>query len=120
MPLAKNNVVLDKSFAFALRIARLYRYLVDEKKEFVLSKELLVAGTHIGKHVKEAVAAESRQIFIIEFGAARRKASETEYWLQLFHHADLLNATEFESIESDRVEIAKLISSIFLKSRQNG
>ena len=120
MPLAKDNIVLDKSFAFALRIAKLYRYLVDEKKEFVLSKELLVAGTHIGKHVKEAVAAESRQIFINEFGAARRKASETEYWLQLLRHADLLKESEFESIESDRVEIAKLISSIFSKSRQNG
>ena len=112
-------MVLDKSFAFAVRISKLYRYLVDEKQEFVLSKELLVAGTHIGKHVKEAVAAESRQVFINEFGAARRKASETEYWLQLLHHADLLKDSEFESIESDRVEVAKLISSIFSKARQN-
>lgn len=119
MPVDRDNIVLEKSFAFALRISRLYRYLVDEKREFVLSKELLVSGTHIGKHVKEAVAAESRQIFISEFGAARRKASETEYWLQLLHHADLLRQPEYESIESDRVEIAKLISSIFFKARQN-
>jgi len=119
MPVDRDNIVLEKSFAFALRISRLYRYLVDEKREFVLSKELLVAGTHIGKHVKEAVAAESRQVFINEFGAARRKASETEYWLQLLHHADLLRQPEYESIESDRVEIAKLISSIFFKARQN-
>ena len=120
MPVMKDNAVLDKSFAFALRIAKLYRYLVDEKKEFVHSKELLVAGTHIGKHVKEAVAAESRQIFINEFGAARRKVSETEYWLQLLLHADILKEPEFESIESDRLEIAKLISSIFSKAKQNG
>ena len=59
-----DNVDLNKSFDFALRIVRLYRHLVDEKKEYTLSKELLVAGTNIGKHVKEAVSAESRQVFI--------------------------------------------------------
>jgi four helix bundle protein len=57
-----NNPVLDKSFSFALRIVRLSRYLVEEKKEFVLSKELLVAGTGIGKHVKEAISAENRKL----------------------------------------------------------
>ena len=73
----KNNIVLEKSFNFALRIVKLYRYLVEEKKEYTLSKELLVAGTHIRKHIKEAVNAESRDVFISEFGKARRKASET-------------------------------------------
>ncbi len=113
------NIVLEKSFAFALRIARLYRYLVDEKKEYVLSKELLVAGTHVGKHVKEAVSAESRQVFVNEFGTARRKISETEYWLQLLLHAELLTSAEYESIEADRVEIAKLINAIISTSRKN-
>ena len=117
--MAQNNIVLDKSFDFAVRISRLYRYLVDEKREFVLSKELLIAGTHIGKHVKEAVAAESREVFVNEFGKARRKASETEYWLRLLHHAEILADSEFQSIENDRVEIAKLISKIFSTSRQN-
>lgn len=115
----KNNVVLDKSFDFALRIVRLYRYLVDEKKEYTLSKELLLAGTHIGKHVKEAVSAESREVFVSEFGKARRKASETEYWLQLVTHAGLINQKEYDSIENDRVELIKLISSIFAASRNN-
>ena len=90
----KENVVLDKSFAFALRIVRLYRYLVDEKREFILSKEVLVSGTHIGKHVKEAVGAESRQTFVNEFGIARRKASETGYWLDLLRHAELISLLE--------------------------
>lgn len=57
----KSNPVLDKSFAFALRIVKLYKYLIDEKHEFVLSKELLISETHIGKHIKEAVNAESKQ-----------------------------------------------------------
>lgn len=115
----KENVVLDKSFAFALRIVRLYRYLVDEKREFILSKEVLVAGTHIGKHVKEAISAESRQTFVNEFGIARRKASETEYWLQLLRHAELISVLEHESLELDRVELIKLITSIFNRSKQN-
>src|SRR5688500_16157126 len=115
----ENNVVLNKSLAFALRIVRLYRYLVDERKEFTLSKELLVAGTNIGKHVKEATSAESRQVFISEFGIARRKSSETEYWLQLLLHAKLISEKEFESIDADRIEIAKLISSIIKTAKKN-
>jgi four helix bundle protein len=115
-----NNPVLEKSFAFALRIVKLYRYLVEEKREFVLSKELLNAGTNIGKHVKEATSAENRQVFISEFGVARRKASETEYWLLLIFHGGFLSETEFDSIEADRVELIKLISSIFATSKQNG
>ena len=67
----ENNIVLEKSLAFALRIVKLYRYLTEEKKEYVLSKELLIAGTNIGRHVKEAVYAESREVFVNEFGVAR-------------------------------------------------
>jgi four helix bundle protein len=115
----KDNPVLEKSFAFALRIVKLYRYLVEEKKEFVLSKELLISGTHIGKHVKEAVNAESRQIFIQEMGIARRRSSETEYWLELLFQADLLSEREFNSIEADREEIFKLLTSIVKTSKEN-
>jgi four helix bundle protein len=73
------NIVLDKSFAFALRTVKLYQYLCEEKREFVLSKQLLIAGTYIGKHVKEANVAESKTVFTQEMGVALRKASETEY-----------------------------------------
>ena len=116
----ENNIVLNKSLAFALRIVNLFRYLVSEKKEFVLSKELLIAGTNIGKHVKEATAAESRQVFVTEFGIARRKSSETEYWLELLLRAGLIGEREFESINSDRIEIAKLINAIITTTRKNG
>lgn len=84
----KENPILGKSFVFALRVIKLYKYLTDEKREFVLSRELLVSGTNIGKYVKEAFDAESRQAFINEMGIARRKTSETEYWLRLLFHAD--------------------------------
>ncbi len=113
------SIILEKSFIFALRIVKLYRYLVEDKKEFILSKELLISGTHIGKHVKEAVNAESRQTFIQEMAIARRKASETEYWLQLLFQADFLNEKEFNSIEVDREEIFKLLTSIVKTSKEN-
>ena len=115
----ENNVVLEKSLAFALRIIKLYRYLVDEKKEFVLSKELLVAGTNIGKHVNEAVNAESKQIFVTGFDVARRKSADTNYWLLLLHHGGFITEKEFESMDADRVEVTKLINSIRAKSRKN-
>ena len=115
----KENPVLEKSFVFALRIVRLYRYLVEEKKEFVLSKELLISGTNIGKHIKEAVNAESRQSFINEMAIARRKTSETEYWLQLLHQADFLTDKEFRSIDADREGIFALLTSIVKTSKEN-
>jgi four helix bundle protein len=115
----ENNVVLEKSFAFALRIIKLYRYLLDEKKEYVLSKELLTAGTNIGRHVKEAVYAESREVFIIEFGVARRKSADTEYWLQLLLFDGILSQQEFDSIDADRVEVTKLINSIRSSAKKN-
>jgi hypothetical protein len=94
----KENPILEKSFAFSLRIIRLYKYLVEEKKEYILSKELLIAGTNIGKHVK---------------------ASETEYWLQLLLHADLLGANEFDSIETDREVLIKMLAAIIRTTREN-
>jgi four helix bundle protein len=115
----ENNVVLEKSLAFALRILKLYRYLVDEKKEFTLSRELLVAGTNIGKHVNEAVNAESKEIFVKGFDVARRKSADTMYWLMLLHFGGFISETEFGSMEADRIEVAKLINFIRARSRKN-
>jgi len=115
----ENNVVLEKSIAFALRIIKLYRYLVEEKKEFVMSKEMMVAGTNIGKHVNEAVNAESKQVFITGFDVARRKSADTHYWLLLLHLGGFISEKEFKSIDTDRIEVTKLINSIRAKSRKN-
>lgn len=115
----ESNIVLEKALAFALRIVRLSRYLNDVKKEYVLSKELLISGTSIGKYVNAAVGAESRNFFISEFGVAKRKAYETEYWLLVLLHGELLSQSEYDSIEADRVELAKIINSILSSSRAN-
>ena len=115
----KDNIVLEKSFAFALRIIKLYRHLVNEKKEYVMSKELLIAGTGVGRHVKDAVFAESREVFVNEFGVARRKSADTEYWLQLLAFDGLISTREFESIDADRIEVTKLINAIRASSKKN-
>ena len=115
----EKNIVLEKSFAFALRIVRLCRYLMEAKKEFVLSKELLVSGTGVGKSVKSGVFAENREVFISEFGVARRKSEDTEYWLQLLRHDGLLDEREFGSIDADRIEVTKLINAIRGTARKN-
>lgn len=115
----ENNIVLDKSLDFALRVVKLCHYLNDSKKEFVLSKELLISGTNIGKSVKSAVGAENREIFISEFGIALRRALETEYWLLVLYHGGILTEQEYNSIEADRLEFVKIISSIHSSSRRS-
>ena len=114
-----DNPVLDKSLDFALRIVKLCHYLNDTKREFVLSKELLISGTNIGKHVKAAVGAENRDVFVSEFGAGRRRALETEYWLLVLFHGEILTESEYRSIEADRLELVKIISSIISSSRSS-
>jgi four helix bundle protein len=112
------NVIQEKSYNFALRIVRLYKYLCDEKKEFVLSKQVLIAGTYVGAHIKAAQEAESKSVFIHEMSIALRKASETEYWLQLLHDSDYIDDKAFESIGADCTEIMKLLTSIIKTSKR--
>ncbi|MBK9216202.1 MAG: four helix bundle protein [Chloracidobacterium sp.] len=111
------NIVLDKSLDFALRIVKPCHYLNEEKREFVLSKELLISGTNIGRHVRAAIGAENRDTFVSEFGIARRRALETEYWLLVLFHGERLTEQEYNSIEADRLELVKIISSIHSSSR---
>jgi four helix bundle protein len=112
-----DNPILVKSFAFALRIVKLSRHLADEHKEFTLSRELLSAGTNIGKYVKAAVGGESRDSFVTNMGRALQRADETEYWLQLIHFAELIKDNEYASIEADRKELAKMLTAIVKTSK---
>lgn len=114
----QKNLVLDKSLDFALRIVKLCHYLNEEKREFVLSKELLISGTNIGRHVKAAVGAENRDVFISEFGVARRRALETEYWLLVLFHGAIISEAEYRSIEDDRLQLVKIISSILTSAKK--
>lgn len=106
------SVIRDKSKAFAIRIVRLYRYLCDEKKEFVLSKQLLRSGTSIGANVVEAQAAVSKKDFLAKMYVSFKECCETEYWLELLHETGYLSDSEFESINQDNTTLKKLLSSI--------
>ena len=107
-----DNVVKDKSFAFAVRIVNLYKYLAAEKKEFVLSKQLLRSGTAIGALVREADQAESKLDFIHKLAIALKEANETEYWVFLLQETEYLTAKEAESLLNDNTELLKLLTSI--------
>ena len=114
----KNNSVRDKSFDFAIRIIKLYQYLNSNKKEFILSKQLLRSGTSIGAMIREAEHAESKNDFIHKFAIAQKEANEVVYWLELLKATDYLNEKEFKNIYDDAITILKLITSI-LKTSKN-
>ena len=112
------NVIEIKSFDFAVRIVRLYQYLSNEKKEFVMSKQLLRCGTSIGANVAEAQRGQSRADFNAKMNIALKEASETHYWLRLLHRTEYLSDPEFQSILSDAEEILKLLKAICRKTNQ--
>jgi four helix bundle protein len=87
----RDNLIKKKSFNFALRIINVYKYLIDEKKEFVLSKQLLRSGTAIGALVRESEYAESKADFIHKLSIALKEANESEYWLELLYHSEYSN-----------------------------
>ena len=101
-----------KSFHFAVRTIKLCNHLRKTKREFVLSKQLLRAGTSIGANIAEAQQAQSRADFISKLSIALKEAVETDYWLRLLHATDYLSETEFPSIYSDCRELEKMLTSI--------
>ena len=116
----KENVVKDKSFAFAIRVVKLYQYLCADKKEYVLSKQLLRSGTSVGAMVREAEHAQSTPDFIHKMAIAQKEINETIYWLELLNATDYLTLEQFESINKDAIEVIKLITSIIKTVKNNG
>ena len=114
-----SNAVKEKSFAFAIRIVNLHRILATEKKEFVLSKQLLRSGTAIGALVREAEQAESKPDFIHKMAIALKEANETEYWILLLRETNYLTVKESESILADTVELLKLLTSIIKSAKRS-
>ena len=108
----KENVVMKKSMAFSVRIVNLHRYLSQEKREFIISKQIYKSGTSIGANIAEAQRAQSRADFVAKMKIALKEANETQYWLQLLHQTQYLTDREFESIHGDAVEILKLLTAI--------
>lgn len=108
----KDNIIQTKTFEFAVRIINLYKFLSTEKKEFVVSKQLLRSGTSIGANVEEAIGGQSKNDFSTKLTIAYKEARETKYWLRLLHATEYIDNQMFESLMNDMEEILRIIGSI--------
>lgn len=113
------KVIVGKSYSFALRIVKAYKFLIAEKKEFVLTKQLLRSGTAIGALVREAEHAESKMDFIHKMSIALKEANETDYWLSILKDSKYLTVKQFESLAKDCDELLRLLVSIIKTSKAN-
>jgi len=118
--MSEKNITLNKSFEFAVRVIKLYKYLCDEKKEYLISKQLLRCGTSIGANINEATAAQSKKDFIAKMSISSKEARETKYWLDLLIATDYLskNDSHTKSLIVDIEELIKLLTSIVKTSQQ--
>ena len=114
----RDNVVQTKSYAFALRIVRLYRYLCSEKKEFVLSKQVLRSGTSIGANVEEAIGGQSSKDFLSKMRIAYKEIRETHYWLRLLRESELIDVRQAKSLIEDCEELLRLAGSIIRTTKK--
>lgn len=114
--MAKQNIIKEKTFLFAIEIVGLYKVLAD-RKEFVLSKQVLRSGTSIGANVRESEHAQSKADFIHKLSISLKEANETEYWLDLLYETKYITQTEFEDIKPKITELLKLLTSIIKTSK---
>ena len=114
----KGSLILDKSKAFALRVIRLYKYLCETKKEYILSKQVLRSSTSIGANAKEAAHGQSKADFYAKMYIAYKEANETEYWLELLHESGYIKKEAFESIYWDCKESRRILAAITKTQKQ--
>ena len=115
----ENNILLTKVDAYSNRIIRLYKYLKDVEKEFILSKQLLRSGTSIGANIAESQSAQSSADFIHKLEIALKEAKETHYWLEKLLVGEYINEVGYKSMRNDNVEIIKLLTSIIITKKRN-
>ena len=108
----RDNVVQTKSYDFAIRIVKVYKYLCENKKEFTLSKQLLRSGTSIGANIEEAIGGQSKKDFFAKLTISYKEARESKYWIRLLKDTDYLSKDEAESLLTDIEELLKIIGSI--------
>jgi len=114
-----DNILGPKSYKFALRCVDLYKWLISEKKEFVLSKQALRSGTAVGALIKEAEHAQSKADFLNKMNIALKEANETEYWLMLLKDSQYLSEAAFNSLHTDCDELIRLLVSIVKTTKSN-
>ena len=114
----KESILKTKSFAFAVRIVNLYKFLINEKKEYVLSKQLLRSGTSVGANIREAQNAESPKDFIHKLAIAQKECDETMYWLDLLNATEYLTSNETEGIKKEATELLKMLRSAIITTKK--
>lgn len=114
----KDNIIIKKSYSFALMIIDVYKFLTNEKKEYVVSKQMLRSGTSIGANIHEAVSSESKKDFVHKLNIAVKEARETSYWLNLLKDSEYINNGQFKDLHSDCVEVIKILNSIILTTKE--
>lgn len=116
----RDNIILDKSFTFSVRIVNVYKYLCKEKKEYILSKQLLRSGTSIGANINEAQAGQSKADFIAKMSISSKEARESKYWIDLLIATNYLSKEDnyTQSLVCDIEEIIKLLTSIIKSSQE--
>ncbi len=115
----KDNIIQAKSFAFAIRIVKAYQYLINDKKEYILSKQLLRSGTSIGSNIEESIGGQSKADFISKLSISYKEARETMYWIKLLKATNYLLEDEAQSLIKDAEEICRIIGSIQITAKKN-
>jgi four helix bundle protein len=115
----KENIIQQKSYGFALKTIRLYKALTGDKKEFVLSRQILRSGTSIGANVEEALAASSKADFMNKLNIAAKENRETTYWLRLLKDSEFITQTDFDALHQECTEMQKIFSSILMTAKTN-
>ena len=115
----KDNLIAELSKQFALRIIKLYKYLLTDKKEYIMSKQVYRAGTSIGANIAESKNAQSKADFISKLSIALKESSETEYWLELLYNSETISEKEFKSLNQDLNVIIGTLIKIIKKTKEN-
>mgnify|MGYP003486393173 FL=1 len=117
----KESILREKCKVFAIRISKLYKFLTEDKKEFVMSKQILRSGTSIGANFAEAIYGVSEADFLNKLAIAQKEASETIYWLDLLHETDFITQNQFDSLHTDADELLRLLAAsiITIKKKKN-
>ena len=116
--MSRESILLEKSMSFAIRVVNLYKWMEAEKREYVLSKQILRSGTSIGANTREAIYGFSKNDFTAKMSIALKEASETEYWLELLSKTEYITKEQYESIREDCVELIKMLTSTVRKSKE--
>jgi four helix bundle protein len=116
----KENIIKSKSFTFAVKTVRIYQFLREQRKEFILSKQLLRSGTSVGAMIRESEHAESRKDFIHKLAIAQKEINETIYWIDLLKETNYLSEEQYISINTDAIELIKIITRIIKTTKNNG